>query len=301
MSPIFAYPIRFPGCYLTDVAHFKSPRNLVGTETTSLENKGVLDAPRVVVRRGPVPALTFTNSLPFSRALAPFKYPVMVLNFAMDLLDITTFHPNPFTLSIWSLACRMPNCRQLFNPMMDELNSLIYLERVIQESLRVYSSVTFRHRMAMQDDVLPLSKPYVDKHGIAHTSLLNLEHPERADDIHPDPGHQQGQRYLGSRCERVEAGALGRNSRQRRRHSTVWTNLLTFFAGPHNCVGFRFAVLEIKPMPFTVIRAFEVQTAVQEGGIVRSAGTPQRPTVLAKGSKRSNLPLILKAYEPHNL
>jgi cytochrome P450 len=71
---------------------------------------------------------------------------------------------------------------------MDELNSLIYLERyvshtlsnspnsyvarVIQETLRVYSSVTFRHRMAMQDDVLPLSKPYVDKHGIAHTSLL---------------------------------------------------------------------------------------------------------------------------------
>jgi cytochrome P450 len=81
----------------------------------------------------------------------------------------------------------------------------------------------------------------------------------------------------------------------------VWANLLTFFAGPHSCVGFRFAVLEIKALLFTIIRAFEVKMAVQEGGIGRTAGTPQRPIVLAEGNKRSSLPLILKAYETHDL
>lgn len=75
------------------------------------------------------------------------------------------------------------------NPTMDELNSLVYLERhvhrylfiqssnrsstrVVRETLRVHAPITFRHRTAMQDDVLPLSKPCVDKDGKLHDSLL---------------------------------------------------------------------------------------------------------------------------------
>ncbi|KAF7328717.1 hypothetical protein MVEN_02500300 [Mycena venus] len=82
---------------------------------------------------------------------------------------------------------------------------------------------------------------------------------------------------------------------------TVWANLLTFFAGPHNCVGFRFAVLEIKAMLLTISRAFEVEKAVPEGGIGRKSGSLQHPIVLTEGSKKSSLPLILKAYDAQSL
>ena len=55
---------------------------------------------------------------------------------------------------------------------MDELNSLPYLESVVRESMRVHSPAVFTQRKAMQDDVLPLAKPYVDKEGKSHDSLL---------------------------------------------------------------------------------------------------------------------------------
>ncbi|KAJ7724577.1 hypothetical protein DFH07DRAFT_1003726 [Mycena maculata] len=37
----------------------------------------------------------------------------------------------------------------------------------------------------------------------------------------------------------------------------VWANVLTFSGKPHNCIGFRFALVEIKALLFTLIRAFE--------------------------------------------
>ncbi|KAJ7241325.1 cytochrome P450 [Mycena haematopus] len=75
----------------------------------------------------------------------------------------------------------------------------------------------------------------------------------------------------------------------------VWANLLTFFAGPHNCIGFRFSLVEIKALLFTLIRAFEFEEAVK-GGIGRVAvGILQRPTVLGEDPS-SGLPLIVKPY-----
>ncbi|KAJ7801581.1 cytochrome P450 [Mycena olivaceomarginata] len=185
------------------------------------------------------------------------------------------------------------------NPTMDELNSLPYLESVVRETLRIYSPVTFRHRMAMQEDILPLSKPYVDKEGEPH----NSRHPQRpkaiiyipilAVNTDKDIWGPDAREWKPERWETIpdEVSAI----------PTAWGNLLTFFAGPHNCVGFRFAVLELKAMLFTIIRAFEVEKAVPEGGIGRTAESPLRPIVLAEGNRKSSLPLILKAYDVHGV
>ncbi len=53
---------------------------------------------------------------------------------------------------------------------MDELNSLPYLENVIRETMRVHAPFMFTQLMAMEDDVLPLSKPYADRGKIARQS-----------------------------------------------------------------------------------------------------------------------------------
>jgi cytochrome P450 len=59
------------------------------------------------------------------------------------------------------------------NPTMDELNSLPYLEHVVRETMRVHAPLVFTQRMAVEDDILPLSKPYMDKDGISHDSLTS--------------------------------------------------------------------------------------------------------------------------------
>jgi Cytochrome P450 len=51
------------------------------------------------------------------------------------------------------------------NPSMDELSALSYLDIVVRETLRVHSPVPSTMRVAMEDDVIPLNTPFVDKNG----------------------------------------------------------------------------------------------------------------------------------------
>ncbi|KAJ6510750.1 cytochrome P450 [Mycena sanguinolenta] len=177
------------------------------------------------------------------------------------------------------------------NPTMDELNSLPYLEKVVRETLRIYSPVISRHRMAMREDVLPLSQPYRDEQGKLHDSLVipkgqTIYIPILAVNTDQDIWGPDSKEWKPERWDQIphEVSAI----------PSVWGNLLTFFAGPHNCVGFRFAVLEVKVFLFTIIRAFEVEKTVPIG---RTAETPQRPIILGDDSGKSSLPLIFKAYK----
>ena len=54
---------------------------------------------------------------------------------------------------------------------MDELMALPYLDAVVRETLRVHSPLPSIERVAMKDDVLPVEKPYTDKHGVVHNSI----------------------------------------------------------------------------------------------------------------------------------
>ncbi|KAJ7121597.1 hypothetical protein C8R44DRAFT_876986 [Mycena epipterygia] len=64
--------------------------------------------------------------------------------------------------------------------------------------------------------------------------------------------------------------------------SSVWANLLTFFAGPTNCIGFHFALTEMKALLFILIRAFEFEAAVVKNGIGLTFAFFQVPVVLAE-------------------
>jgi cytochrome P450 len=56
-------------------------------------------------------------------------------------------------------------------PSMDELTALPYLDAVVRETLRVHPPFPNSMRIAMKDDVLPVEKPYTDKHGVVHESI----------------------------------------------------------------------------------------------------------------------------------
>ncbi|KAJ7725140.1 cytochrome P450 [Mycena maculata] len=180
------------------------------------------------------------------------------------------------------------------NPTMDELNSLPYLERVVREILRVHTPVVFVTRIAMEDDVLPLSKPYIDKTGRSHDSFpipkgQIIYIPILA--IHTDKEiwGEDAAEFRPERWEHVPDAVSSIPG--------IWANLLTFLAGPHNCIGWRFSLVEIKVLLFVLIRAFEFQPAVPKGGIVSTGDFLQRPTALSDTDKTSTLPLIVKPYD----
>lgn len=50
-------------------------------------------------------------------------------------------------------------------PTMDQLVALPYLEMVVRETLRLHAPVPFTTRQAVQDDVIPVAEPYIDRHG----------------------------------------------------------------------------------------------------------------------------------------
>ncbi|KAF7332925.1 hypothetical protein MVEN_02398400 [Mycena venus] len=184
------------------------------------------------------------------------------------------------------------------NPTMDELNSLPYLERqhinsVVREVLRAYSPVPFLDRMAMQDDVLPLSKPYIDKAGKSHDSLVIpkgqiIHMPIFAVNTDKEIWGDDAEEFRPARWENVPVASNAIPS--------VWGNQFTFFAGQNNCIGFRFSLVEIKALLFTLVRAFEFEPAVHKGGIGSTSSGLQAPVVLAEPERGTSLPLLLKPY-----
>ncbi|KAI0357854.1 hypothetical protein OH77DRAFT_1308194 [Trametes cingulata] len=73
--------------------------------------------------------------------------------------------------------------------------------------------------------------------------------------------------------------------------------MLTFLGGPRACIGHRFAVVEMKALVFTLVRAFEFSLAVDPSEVKKMPGLVERP-MLAGTPGRSQLPLLVKQYVP---
>ncbi|KAJ7745809.1 cytochrome P450 [Mycena maculata] len=182
------------------------------------------------------------------------------------------------------------------NPTMEELNSLTYLESVVREVMRVHSPVKFVDRVATRDDVLPLAKPYIDKQGRAHDNIpirkgqimyISLPAVNRDKDIWGDDAEE----FKPERWENIPEAV--------QQIPGVWANVLSFLGGPHNCIGYRFSLAEIKVLLFTLIRAFEFEPATTKGIIVPgSVGSLQPPRLLTGTETSSSLPLMMLPYDP---
>ncbi|KAJ7288741.1 cytochrome P450 [Mycena rebaudengoi] len=231
------------------------------------------------------------------------------LNDAEAIGQIPTFflagHITTSTATAWALYALSMNRtlqtrlrQELFSlatdtPTLDELNSLPLLENIIRETMRLYPPVVATRRKSAVDDVLPLGRPHTDIHGKMHNSL-----PIRKGqvihipilDVNTDESiwGEDAAEFKPERWEHVPDAASAVPS--------VWAHLLTFLAGPRNCIGFRFSIAEQKVLLFTLIRAFEFSPALPEGEIVMSSLGIQSPIVVSEKGKGSQLPLIVTAY-----
>nr|BAK09517.1 cytochrome P450 [Postia placenta] len=179
------------------------------------------------------------------------------------------------------------------SPSMEELNALPYLDAVIRETMRLFPPIAGTVRIATKDDEIPLATPYMDAKGRMH------------DSIRIDKGTAFPIPILGMNRSKALWGEDAREFRPERWESVpesvqqipgVWSNLMTFIGGPRACIGYRFSLIEMKALVFTLVRAFEFELAVPVEDITKKIGFVQRPFVRSEMEKGTQMPLVIKLH-----
>ncbi|PFH52487.1 hypothetical protein AMATHDRAFT_74271 [Amanita thiersii Skay4041] len=180
------------------------------------------------------------------------------------------------------------------NPTMDELNALPYLDAVVRETLRVHAPVPSTIRVATKDDVIPLEKPVRDGKGKILDSISvrkgqTIFVPILAINRSADIWGEDSNEFKPERWESIPeaAGSI----------PGVWSNLLTFLGGPRACIGYRFTLIEMKALLFTLVRAFEFELAVPADDIKKRSSIVQRPILASDPDGGNQMPLLVKRYQ----
>ncbi|KAG9122296.1 cytochrome P450-dit2 [Ceratobasidium sp. 392] len=147
----------------------------------------------------------------------------------------------------------------------DALLELPYLDAVVRETLRVHGPATNLIRESQVDTVIPLEYPVDTPTGkitsipikkgtrvlmnVVMANRYDMIWGERADEFWPE-------RWIGTKLDEVtEPGS---------HLPGVYSSMMSFGGGPTSCIGFKFAVLEIKVMVATLVKTFKFEPSVRE-------------------------------------
>ncbi|EJF55963.1 cytochrome P450 [Dichomitus squalens LYAD-421 SS1] len=180
------------------------------------------------------------------------------------------------------------------NPTMDELNALPYLDMVVHETLRLYAPVPTTMRVATKDDIIPVGTPFTDRNGEVQDSIkinggesiiVPIATLNRLRSIWGEDSYE----FKPERWEHppeVISNIPG-----------VWGHIFTFLGGPRACIGYRFSLVEMKALLFTLVRAFEFELAVPPSDIIRRSTIVTRPLLRSALEEGTQMPINLKLYK----
>ncbi|CAE6344473.1 unnamed protein product [Rhizoctonia solani] len=207
------------------------------------------------------------------------------LGFALHLLATNPTYQTHLREEIFQLG-REPT----YNDLTSEMP---WLDAIMKETFRHRPLVAHMERVPVEDRVLKFETPIRAQDGtsitempikagqVIHIPITSLNHAksvwgEDADEFRPD-------RWLDP--ERLE----------HTNKSFGWNGMLVFSDGPHQCIGYRLAILAFKTILATYIRKFEFHdTGVTVNG--RYVGTMQ-PYVAGREYKGTQLPLRVTLVE----
>ncbi|EMD31784.1 hypothetical protein CERSUDRAFT_119362 [Gelatoporia subvermispora B] len=182
------------------------------------------------------------------------------------------------------------------DPTWDELTyGLPYLDAVVQETLRLHAPLPEFNRVALADDVVPLSTPLQTSKG----AFVDRLHIARGETVRipvgfmncsealwgPDAKEFKPERWIN------ESGVPKRAQEiQGHRH------LLTFLDGPRMCLGRGFALAEFKAVLSVLVRNYEFELLDgPESKFVLSRGLVPRP--ILEGQEGGLVPMRVRRVD----
>ncbi|CCO36125.1 Cytokinin hydroxylase [Rhizoctonia solani AG-1 IB] len=180
----------------------------------------------------------------------------------------------------------------------DQLNSLIYLDAVCRESLRLWSPAQLIERVAMKDWVLPLQYPIKSKDG--KKTITNLHVPKGAHMYLSVGSVNRDKQTWGEDAEQFNPDRWLQplpSSVAQSRIPGVYSNLMTFSGGPRSCIGFKFSQLEMKVVLSALIASFKFELGPEEhlwsaAGIVKPYVRHKDGTIDPAPSLRMKVTLV---------
>ncbi|CUA75706.1 Cytochrome P450 4V2 [Rhizoctonia solani] len=147
----------------------------------------------------------------------------------------------------------------------DGLLELPYLDGVVRETLRLYAPVSFINRICEEDTVLPLQHPVETPSGNL-TSIpikkgtrvfMSISVSNRDERIWGEQASQfMPERWIGSKIDEIT---------QPGSHVPgIYSSMMSFGAGPRACIGFKFAIMEIKVMIAELVKDFKFEPSQEK-------------------------------------
>ncbi|KZP00662.1 cytochrome-450 hydroxylase [Calocera viscosa TUFC12733] len=167
-----------------------------------------------------------------------------------------------------------------------EIDALPFLDKVCKEELRLIPPVHSSLRVAEREDVLPLSSPVTLRNG---STVTQLRVPKGTCVHVPVEGFNLLTEVWGPDAHRFNPDRWDDLPPAARAQPGLYSNIMTFSAGPRACIGVRFSIIEMKIFLFHLIRSFEF---VSRERIIKHNVVLTRPFV--RGRRKSQLPLIIR-------
>ncbi|KAI0328400.1 cytochrome P450 [Cubamyces sp. BRFM 1775] len=209
----------------------------------------------------------------------------------------------PATWALYALSQR-PNIQQKLReellavdtdtPTMDELNDLPYLDAVVRETLRLHSPITFLVREAKSDGVIPLGEPFTDRYGRVHKEIRIAKGNKVA---LPMIAMHRLTEIWGEDAMEFKPERWQKPPEEISTIPGVWGHLLSFLGGPRACIGYRFSLVELKAILFSIIRGFEFEMPLPLEEYRIQTSPLQRPSVRSAPEKGWQLPLLVKPFK----
>ncbi|KAJ1300972.1 hypothetical protein OPQ81_003396 [Rhizoctonia solani] len=223
------------------------------------------------------------------------------------LSQISTFlvagHETTSTATTWALyaLAKHPNVQHKLReellgsglsdePEMADLDKLPYLDHFVRECLRIHSPVPNVGREAAQDIQIPVSKPYSDNYGIERDSIS----VQKGDMIViPILTLNTMKEIWGEDAKEFKPERWDNPPEAVKEMPGVWGHIMTFIHGQRSCIGYRFSIIEMKALLYSLVRSieFSIDPKITIGLSVTAV---TRPYVVSEPEKGNQMPLICK-------
>ncbi|KAF5354697.1 hypothetical protein D9756_005236 [Leucocoprinus leucothites] len=178
----------------------------------------------------------------------------------------------------------------------NNLSNLPFLHNVTRESLRLIPPLHSSIRVATQDDEVPTMYPVHDRNGNPIKGKRSVTLPKGSFVHVAVEGFNLDKEMWGEDAWEFNPDRWDALPEKAQELPGLFSNTLSFSAGPRSCIGMRFSMIEIKTFLYILLTHFEFAPTGDK--IHRVNVVLTRPFISKRFKEGSQLPMIVKQFVP---